>query len=615
MPAAGTLAVVVVACAVVFRARLKVALATILGVAFLVPDTLIVPRQFISTSQVPVIRAVILFFALGMVRRLARREIDFRVFQPRRIHLVLMAFVVVAFVDGVALSAPTAGLEASLHDWATWVDQLVFFWSVLGAIRAIDDDLWVGKALGLILVVTAGIAIGEHFDHSSYARWWFKGEPTLMGTGGAIPLEHRGGGIRVRGAAAFALAFGWLSAILLPVLLAVLPFVRSRLKLVVRLAPAAVVVAILWSQSRTPLVGLAGGVVAMLILSRFDPRLTPYLLALIVLGGIVALFTTAVTHPFAAGAQQSGSVEVRVARLPLIMGATAGRPYVGLGWTGLQSVGVNSTDSSYLTIYGNLGIIGSVVFLVMLATALLSTARGLRARLGSGRVLAAGAVAGVITSLAAPVGYDMFTQESSTLAFWILVALGIAIGERGPASPPARPHRGRWLVRAGAPAVGLAAGVLVSAVAPTHATATYMFESLTLTQLPPAGTNLGFVGEVLTNSLCDSMSAQQVPPGAKVFCRAAGSALGTGEVQVTSPTVAETEQVVRDTMRSGRVLPGFTVHAVPGIGIGKPTGYRTAPATGLLLGLAVGLLVPAFRRKEVRWDHGGPVQTAPAPGL
>lgn len=612
MPAAGTLAVVVVACAVTFRARLKVALATVLAVAFLLPDTLIVPRQFIATSQVPVIRAVILFFALGMVRRLARREIDFRAFQPRRIHLVLMAFVVVAFVDGVALGAPTAGLEASLHDWATWVDQLVFFWSVLGAIRAIDDDLWVGRALGVILVVTAGIAIGEHFDHSSYARWWFKGEPTLMGSGGAIPLEHRGGGVRVRAADAFALAFGWLSAILLPVLLGVMPFVRSRLKLLVRLAPGAVVVAILWSQSRTPLVGLAGGVVVMLILSRFDPRLTPYLLVLIVLGGIVALFTTAVTHPFAAGAQQSGSVEVRVARLPVIMGATAGRPYAGLGWTGLQSVGVNSTDSSYLTIYGNLGIIGSVAFLVMLATALLSTARGLRARLGVRRVLAAAAVAGVITSLAAPVGYDMFTQEASTLAFWVLVALGVAIGEREPVPRPSRPYPAWRLARAGVPVAGLTAGLLLSALAPTHATATYVFESLTVSQLPPSGTNLGFVGRILTNSICDSLSAQPVPPGAKVFCRDEVGALGTGQVQVTSPTAAETEGVVRDTIRSGRILPGFTVHAVPGVRIGKPTGYRTAPVTGLLLGLAAALLVPAPRRKEETWEDPGPVRAAPA---
>jgi hypothetical protein len=615
MPALGTLAVVVLACAVAFRARLKVALVTVLAVAFLVPDTLIVPRQFIGTSQVPVVRAVILFFALGMVRRLARREMDFRDFRPRRMHLVLMAFVVVGFVDGVALGSPSIGLEASLHDWSIWVDQLVFFWSVLGAIRAIDDDLWVGKALGFVLVVTAGIAIGEHFDHSSYARWWFKGEPTLTDSGGAIPLELRGGGIRVRAADSFALSFGWVSAILFPVLLAVVPFVRSHWRPLLRIAPGAVVVAILWSQSRTPLVGLAGGVVALLVVSRFHPRLTPYLLVLIVLGCVAGLLTSVVTHPFSAGAQQSGSVGVRVARLPLIMGATAGRPYVGVGWTGLRTVGVNGTDSSYLTIYGTLGIIGSVVFLVMLATALFSAAGSVRAPSGAGRVLGAAAVAGVLTSLVAPVGYDMFTQEASTLALWMMVALGMAVGERARIPPPTQPYVGRWLLRAGAPVVGLVTGVLLSAFSPSHATAAYMFESLPLSRLPPNGVNLGFVGELLTNSVCDSLSAQPVPPGAKVFCRDDDPALGTGKVEVTSPTVSETEAVVRASVKSGNIVLGFTVHPVPGIQIGKPTGFRTAPVAGILVGLAVSLLVPPLRRKEGPWRRWRLVWPAPAAGL
>ena len=127
MPAAGVLVVTLVACVLAYRARLRVALVTLLAVQFLVPDTLLVPRQFTATSYLTVGRAVIVFFALGIVRRTVRGEMPGSSLRPRRIHLMLGVFSVVAFVNGIALAAPTTDIAPALHIWMGTIDNLVFF--------------------------------------------------------------------------------------------------------------------------------------------------------------------------------------------------------------------------------------------------------------------------------------------------------------------------------------------------------------------------------------------------------------------------------------------------------------------------------------------------------
>jgi hypothetical protein len=624
VPAFGTLLVAGVACVVAFRARLRLALVVVLAVAFLVPDTLLVPRQFTATSYLTVGRAVTWAFALGLVRRVARGEVDSSALRPRKVHLFLLVFVAVAFVDGVALAAPTTEIAPALHIWMATVDQLVFFWSVLAAIRAIDDDLWVARALGGVLTVSAVIAVIEHFTRTSYARWWFHGEPQLLGTDPALPLETRGAGVRVRAADDFALAFGWVSVILLPPLLAVAAYVRTRMGTVVRLLPGLVVVAVLWSQSRSALVGLAGGLVAFLVLARMDGRVTFYLLAIGGVGLVGGLLTSALTHPFAAA--QSGSTAVRAARLPIILGAVAGRSLIGLGSAGLGNVGITTTDSSYLTIYASLGVIGIAALVAVLVAALGTAAGGLRAAPGPQRAVAAGVVAGILVAVAAPAAYDLFTETASTLALWLLVALGTAIGERTPVraqvplpSLPRRP-RTRWAARLALPVLGVGLGALAWAEAPVHYTATYRFDAVPVRDVVAAPDTEVYVGQVLVTSICSSITNQALPPRTAVSCRDLDAGPGTGEVQVESPSASTTAEVVAATVRAGRVFPGFAAHPLPGPVSGKPTALRTAPVWLGLAGGAAAFLLPVRpvrrrRRRSAPLRRRGPAGADPGTAL
>jgi hypothetical protein len=582
---------------VALRARLRFALATLLASIFLVPDTLLAPRQFTSTSYLTVSRAVIVAFALGIIWRATRGEVAVSCLRPRRLHLVLVVFVAVAYVNGIALAAPTTDIAPALHIWMGWVDDLVFFWAVLAAIRALDDDLWVAKLVSVILVLTAAIAVIEHFDHSSYARWWFEGEPTLLnGTVPASPLELRGTSLRVRAADQFALAFGWITVILIPLLLAVVPYVRSRLGTLARLAPVIVIVAVVWSQSRSALLGLALGTVALLLLSRLDVRLTPYLLGAALIAGLVGVLTTALSHPFLVA--QSGSTAVRGERLPIVFHAIASRPYTGLGWTGLQVVGVDTTDSSYLTIYGSLGVIGVTTLLILLGTALATAATGLRALPGPRRAIAAGVVAAVLVALAGPVGYDLFSQPSSTEALWLMVAIGTALGERGSSSrtftPPSTPRAVHYdlLPRLCAPLVGVLAGWALVNVAPTHYSATYRFDSMPFSRLAAADNDQIYVGKLMVNSICASVQDQPLPDGATATCRDLHAGPGTGEVQVTSSTPSVAQAAEDATISAGRRFPGFTPYPLSGVTPGTPTGMKTAPVSLGLIGLGLAILVP-----------------------
>lgn len=597
MPAVGVLLVTVVACGVALRARLRVALATLLAAVFLVPDTLLVPRQFTSTSYLTVSRAVIVAFALGIIWRATRGELAVSCLRPRRVHLVLIVFVAVAYVNGIALAAPTTDIAPALHIWMGWVDDLVFFWAVLAAIRAIDDDLWVAKLVSVILVLTAGIAIIEHFDHSSYARWWFKGEPTLLNsTVPASPLELRGTSLRVRAADQFALAFGWITVILIPLLLAVVPYVRSRLGTLVRLAPVIVIVAVVWSQTRSALLGLALAAVALLVFSRLDARLTPYLLGAALIAALVGVLTTALSHPFLVA--QSGSTTVRGERLPIVFHAVASRPYTGLGWAGLHFVGVDSTDSSYLTIYGSLGAVGVTALFVLLGTALATAATGLKASPGPRRAIAAGATAAVVVAVAGPLGYDLFSQPSSTEALWLMVAIGTAVGERGlPSRTFAGPSdrgavRYDWLPRLLAPVVGVLAGLVLLVVAPTHYSATYRFDSMPFSRLAAATNNQIYVGKLQVNSICASVENQPMLDGATATCRDLHAGPGTGEVQVTSSAPSGTQAAEDATISAGRRFPGFTPYPLGGVTPGTPTAMKTAPVWLGLIGLALAVVMP-----------------------
>src|SRR5207244_2607583 len=160
-------------------------------------------------------------------------------------------------------------------------------------------------------------------------------------------LGTRGGASRAEVAAQFPLEYGWVTAILLPLVTAV--GLSSR-RLLVRLAPALVLAGIVVSVSRSPVLASAVAALVLLVGVRFDLRIR---LPLLCAAGVVVLllvFVPSLTSPFSS-ASHTNSASIRVDRLPPIMQAVAPRPYQGLGLGGLAVRGLPGVDDSYVLLY------------------------------------------------------------------------------------------------------------------------------------------------------------------------------------------------------------------------------------------------------------------------
>lgn len=571
-----------------FFGPLRWALATLVGVSFLIPSALTLP--YTASAFLTIHRLGLAVFAVGLVRRAFRGEVPQDALRPTLVHVALVAWAGLAFVVGVLYGDRDVPVLVAVDSWLFVFDQFAFFTVVITAVRAIGDIPWVARVVGGIVVLAAGIAVAEHFTGSSYGRWFFANAEAQTPPPGSFPLETRGTQVRVRAAADFALAYAWSAVIMFPLVLAVASSVRRRIAVVL---PGVVLLSVVWSYSRSAYAGLGAVLFVVLVGSRFHRRIA----AFVVLGGLAALLTLGyqqVVRSTFDAPDTTGSTEVREERLPAVLDIPQARPYLGVGLAGLASRGIESTDASFLLTYAELGAIGLSAFALVIVIALRRVAPALRAPPGVERLVGVAALAGVLAGLIGAFAYDGF-HVGSARPFWLLGALGVAVAERVPARAPLAFPRYRLLL----PLAGVLAGVWLFGWWTPRAAATFKFTALRTSDVVISQGDIDFVGRLMINSACTSMRIAALShPDVTFNCYDLRTFAGLGQFRIEARDARTLEAVFFSLSRAGSAVRGFYPYLVRIDHETVPTWVRTAPLGGGAAGLGLALLLPRIRLRR-----------------
>jgi hypothetical protein len=521
---------------------------------------------------------------------------------------MFLAMLAATFIVGVVLAQTTVSVTDSSHIWANYFGEFVVFMVVLAAIRAIGDTMFVARALAVLLAISAGIAIIEHFTGGSYARLLFK-HSGQASTGPANVLQQRGGQVRVRVASSYSLAYAWLAASLVPIFLVAL-LSKFRRWWVVGAGLFLVLLAIYWTRSRSMAVALLVCMVALPVLAR-TRRVVHFSVATVIL--MVAAYATSssISNTLSASADL-GSINVRFARIPSIAAFVAPHAWGGLGFTGVADLGFQAVDSSYILLYGDVGVIGLTMFLLLYATGITVSGRAILSKDPRQRLIAAGATLGVLTLVGAGFAYDSTTQLDDQYLLWTLVALAMVAAEQSmrPLRWFAVPTIPRALAVVGATAVGF----FIYVAAPTHVATTFTFT--TLSPMNEQLTDPADIGTILIKTVCNvaaqdayaqdsvHMTCQDPNAGLAPLAIAQGQTQGgpgQGVLRIQAKDKESGLAVLNSftsAAHSVRQLHDLRLHVTAPMKFGRPTPLRTAP---LWLPLAVGtaaILLPRRRRHD-----------------
>jgi hypothetical protein len=564
------------------RAPVKVALGFLLVTTFLVPGTVLAPGS--SSGYTTIHRIVLGIFILNILRGITRREIPAEVLKPGKLTLALFAWVVFAFIIGVAMADTSYAVGAATFLWVFIVEYALFFVFVVAAVRSIGDPWWVAKLLAVLMAATGGISVYEHFSGRSFGRWvarLIRGEGYL----GVRDLGLRGGDVRVQGASDFSLAYAWTATTLLPIVVVVASRARNIL---VRFLPALVVLSIAWTYARSAYVGVAVGGLLLLVTSRFDRKITSYVLAGLTVAVLFAFGTQAYQRAFGAS---EGSTLVREERLPLILSSAAEDPLTGKGLLSVSASGIRTTDSLFLLTYAEIGVLGvsGLVFLLMAAIAWV--APGVRAPPPDG-LLGAACVCGVVLGVVSGAFLDSFNASGMARAFWLTAAIGMVAAER---VHPGAIRKRRVAIRALLPVAGVVAGLILVAVTTSTATATLRFTTRSAQSEARALSPDEFTGKVLINTACGIIEARVAALGGDSQCYDTQSGTGIGDVRIEARDVASIDRaltVAATVVR--RSIPTVRFFRLSEEDDVRPTYVRAAPVWLGLFGLALALLAPAL---------------------
>ena len=527
--------------------------------------------------------------ALNLVIRARRGELPENTFRLTPMHIALVGFALIGFVNGVALAAPTTPFDRSFSGWVLIVDQLAFFTLALAYVRAIRDPRWLIQSLAVIAVVFVGLGVSEHYMHQPLGKLLFSHLRSQRHQA-QLDFEIRQGKRRVRGSAEFALEFGWMCAALLPVLLASFSWLRRRWLPIAGGLAGVFVLAVLWSYSRSPFIGIALAPAVVLLAAR-NRRVTMTILGAAAVIGLVYLSFPGLTAPLYGKALQ-GDVQVRQDRLPIVAADVAGRPLQGVGIHGLDRLGIPSTDLAFELVYGDLGAVGVAWLAVVLLTAVLTILPGLRAHPGPERLLASASLAAVVVTIVSGATYDSFALMGAAQLLWLFAATGAAVAERATALAPAfNPFSGARALTIGA---ALVAGLFVFLLAPKHAVSDSRFTVLGAAASARDTGPPGLVEDSLKHTACGlAQGFAARSPGIEVVCREVIAQRGILQLRVRGPSLSS---VTDATTKLGAILTenvlGFQLYPSSPVVMARPTWARTAPVTVTMVGFAVALMVP-----------------------
>ncbi len=590
------IAVAFVAAWYLVRASIRVALLFLLAATFAFPGTVLLPGSF--SGHTTVHRLALALFMLNVFRRVALRELPPSVFRPTPITIALAGWVVLSFVVGVALADPEVSVGFSTFLWIFVIDYAIFFVFIVAAIRAIGDPWWFARAVAAVVVVSAGVAIYEHYAGISVARWLSR---MLRGPGylGVTPLAKRGGEFRVQAGFEFSLAYAWAATCLLPLVVAVA--VRAR-RWILRLAPALVVLSVAWTYTRSAYVGVLAAGILVLLTSGFDRRVLGLVGAGAFLVAVFAIATPALDKTFRSEEQQ-GSTVIREERFPVVLSKAAESPVAGGGLSSIVGQGITTTDSSFLLSYAEMGVVGVAGLTFLLLATLCFVAPAIRAP-PSERLLGGAAFSGIVLGITSGAFLDVFNVSGSARSFWLAAALGIVVGERAGLAWP-RPGLARVARRLWIPVLGVVSGLILIAATQTTASTTLRFSTRSPRFEAIASAPADFIGSILLNTTCAIIDSRVAAAGYESSCYDLRTGTGIGDVRIEAPTPAArdriTETVVTVVRRKLRTVRFFRLDLNDRV---RATSVATAPLWLGIAGFAVAILTPplppARRRRSLR---------------
>ena len=598
------IAIALVVARYLVRASIKVALGALLTVTLLLPGTVLAPGS--SSAYTTIHRLWLGIFVLNIVRKIAIGEVPLSVLRPNRLTIVLTAWVVVTFTIGVTMADPAISVGFATFLWIFVVDYAVFLYFVIAAIRAIGDPWWFARLLASLMVVSAGIAVYEHYAGISVARWISR---LIRGPGylGVPPLLTRGGEYRSQAGFDFPLAFAWSATALLPLVVVVATRARHW---VVRFAPALVVLSVAWTYTRSAYIGVAAAGLLLLLTAGFDRRVVGTVMAGVVVVGLAVSVTPVLSRTFSSP-EVEGSTEVRKERLPLVLSAAAEDPFTGHGLSSIIEEGIRTTDSSFLLVYAEMGVVGISGLVLLMLAVLCFVAPAVRAP-PPDRLLGAAAFCGVLIGIASGAFLDTFNVSGSGRAFWALAALGVFVGERAGVRWPIAGGR-RLLRRALIPAVAVAAGFLLIANTAPKASMVLRFTTRSMSAEALSTGPPGFIGTMLVNTTCEIFESRVAAAGFTSNCYDLQTETGIGDVRIETPDPVSLNRITRAvaTVVRGRLRsPRFYVLDVD-YDV-RPTWVRTAPVWMGTAGAAVAIFVPPLPPIRRR-SHARRAATTPVP--
>ncbi len=569
--------------------RPRHALALLVALTVLVPATLAVPN---GVSPLPTfLRVAVVSVALGLLRR----PDSARLFAVTQVHVAAGLFALGTLVTGVLLAPSLLSFGGAVQQWLNLLEALTLFVVTLACVRAVDDRPYTLRVLAAVGIAAAVLGVVEHLTGRSLGGTLFALSPSQDPGPLTTALERRAGQTRVRVGQEFALQYAWVTAALLPAVLAA-PWARFRLPL--RLVGAVLLVlAGYWSFSRTAPVALFLGLLVLVLGLR--SRRAAALLGTGALAALtVVLALPSVTARFGAGVDQ-GALDVRAERRPVVLEAVAQRPLGGIGLGGIRDLGLTAVDQTYLLAYTETGVVGALLLVAALGTGVLVCARGLRAGPSSTRTTCAVSLAGAVVLLGAGFAFDALSLRSSTDLLWLLLAVGVASGERTqgvlrPTLPTDARRRAAGVVAA------VVVGSAVAVLWPSHVAVSTVFRTLPVAREAGGFDPVG-IGRTLVATTCGvAQAVAATDPEVSLDCRAREPAAGFGTLRIEAPTEAQARSVLRSVVLTTRERTRVTSLQVDLVGPpqrGVPTLARTAPVWFGLSALLLALLVTGQHRE------------------
>lgn len=559
----------------------------------LVPDTLRLP---LLSDQLIVVRIAPLAYLVGLLVRAGRGELAPRAFRPSAATAGLAGFALVAWVVGVMGADGPVPPTFARDAWLILPEQLVVLVAATAAVRTIGS-VRAATTLAAVTVGAAAIAVVERVTGTGYGQRIFDAVPEQRTGDAGGRLEVRSGAVRPRVASRFSLAYAWQATILLP-LVAAVAAVTPRVRQVAAIGLVGLAIAL--TASRSAYAGVAMGLVALTLLVR-RRSVTVAVAVAVVMGGLLVVGSGLGEAAFDAP-EASGSNAVRDERAPVVLDAVADDPFTGIGYGGLLARGLPTTDSSWLQLHAELGVVGLSGLLLCMALAVGAMVPALA---GAGerpqRLVAAAAAAGLLLSLVGAAYFDLFTGRQSVLVLWVLAAIGVVAGEEAAALSVDAPLGvgARLLARPLFPALGLALGAVVFAIGPRPATAEVDLQTVPPATDAVAGAPDSFVGRTLAHTTCAVLEAAASGTGAATTCFLPfGQGAGAVRLRVASDEPDRTDAALEQALAAAaRQVPSAWVLRLGREDRSLPAPVRTAPLAGAVGGLALAAVWPA-RRSE-----------------